>query len=513
MFDVIIILWAAGLGLLLGGAMARSTSRKVRRQARARAERMVEEAKQGSAVMLRDTEAQAREQALKLRKQGEERVRQATEDNAQLEERIVRLTDRVERGEVSVAVKEQSQQKRFKAAAATKKEAAARRRQARDKREEADRVLEERAGETAEQLRDHQVEQVVERHRAEAGDRLRNLESAQTEELSRHAKKLMGVAIGRYRVTVTTERTSFVIKLSADQAGKINKNKDLLPMVEECTGVGVTPNDAGDALRMESSDGVARELCRRFVPLLLGDPPLDDPKQRADALAQKLDRELQKTGKKAFKILGLKPAHPEIVELVGRLYYRTSYSQNQWGHAIEAAFLAGLMAAEMGLDLHMARRATLLHDIGKALTHAVEGSHAVIGAELARKHGEPEEVANGIGSHHNDEPPTSPYAYLVAAADAISGARPGARREIVEAYVDRLGDLERIANAVPGVAVAHAVQAGRELRVHVDERRMSDDQTGQVADRIAEQISDELIFPGQIKVIVIREFKATEVAR
>jgi ribonuclease Y len=211
-------------------------------------------------------------------------------------------------------------------------------------------------------------------------------------------------------------------------------------------------------------------------------------------------------------VLKIKKAEPEISELVGKLNFRTSYTQNQWRHAVEAAHLAGMMAGELGLEAKVAVRGALLHDIGKALTHEVEGSHALIGAELARKHGETAVVANAIGYHHGEEPLESAYAPLVAAADALSGGRPGARREAVDTYGDRIEELEHIASGFKGVTQVYAVQGGREIRVRVNNERVNEASLAELSQEIALKISDEMVFPGQIRVTVIREFCATEFA-
>jgi ribonuclease Y len=229
-------------------------------------------------------------------------------------------------------------------------------------------------------------------------------------------------------------------------------------------------------------------------------------------VAAALDRELVDLGRRAFSALEIPRAHDQIVSLVGRLNYRTSFTQNQWKHAIEAAFLCGMMADELDLDIKIARRAALMHDIGKALTHELDGSHAVIGADYARRLGESEIVANAIGAHHTDEPFSSPYAYLVAAADAMSGARPGARRQMEDNYVARLDDLERITRSFRGVDDAYAVQGGREVRVYVVEHEVDDRMAIGLSSEIARKISAEMTFPGQIRVTVIREMKAVEVA-
>jgi ribonuclease Y len=237
-----------------------------------------------------------------------------------------------------------------------------------------------------------------------------------------------------------------------------------------------------------------------------------NPEEWTQKIRTNLEKEILTLGRKAFTVLKIARPDEEIVELVGALNYRTSYTQNQWLHAVEASFMAGMMASEMGLDVKLARRATIMHDIGKALTHKIEGSHAVIGAEIARRLGEDEIVANAIGAHHLDEPMNSAYAFLVAAADAMSGARPGARREMQDDYGNRLHDLERIGKSQRGVDRAFAVHGGRELRIYVKEKVFNDMACVDLSSEIASQISEEMVFPGQIKVTVIREFEAITTA-
>jgi ribonuclease Y len=246
---------------------------------------------------------------------------------------------------------------------------------------------------------------------------------------------------------------------------------------------------------------------------------LRKPGLRGDAFAKAarditadLEREIVERGQRAFALLKVERAHPEIVKLVGRLNFRTSYSQNQWEHSVEAGFLGGMIAAELGLDVKIARRAALMHDIGKALTHELDGSHAVIGADYARRLGETEIVANAIGAHHTDEPFGSAYAHLVAAADAMSGGRPGSRRQSEDNHMAKLAEIERIARSFRGVGEAFAVQGGREVRVYVEEDRVNDAVASKLATDIAGVISHEMTFPGQIKVTVIREFNAVEIA-
>jgi len=315
-----------------------------------------------------------------------------------------------------------------------------------------------------------------------------------------------------------TERNLSTLRVGPDIVSVLLDNSSAIHgALERVAGVQLQINDDKDVVRLEGLDGVGREVVRRALARMIKKPETIDaarkaPEEWAAKAREHLEQEIRALGKKAFQTLGITKAHPEIVELVGALNYRTSYTQNQWLHAVEASFLAGMMAAELGLDEKLARRATLMHDIGKALTHKIEGSHAVIGAEIARRVGESEIVANAIGSHHADEPPNSVYAYLVAAADAMSGARPGARREQAEGFSTKLEDLERIGMQRRGVSHAHAVHGGRELRVYVREREIDDLSVVEMSTEIANQISDEMTFPGQIKVTVIRAFEATSTA-
>jgi ribonucrease Y len=334
----------------------------------------------------------------------------------------------------------------------------------------------------------------------------------------RQAQRVMEIAATRYHHHYLTERSASNLRIGAELvAVLLDRDAALHGAIQRVAGVQLLVNDEKDAIRLDGLDGVGKELVRRAINKLMKKPEtIDDARRDPDGWATRgrehLHQEIRALGKKAFQTLGIPKAHPEIVELVGALNFRTSYTQNQWWHAVEASYLAGMMAAELGLDEKLARRATLMHDIGKALTHKIEGSHAVIGADIARRLGEPELVANAIGAHHADEPCNSVYAYLVAASDAMSGARPGARRELAEGFTAKIEDLERIGMARRGVAYAHAVHGGRELRVYVRERDVDDLTVVELSTDIANQIAEEMTFPGQIKVTVIRAFEATATA-
>jgi ribonuclease Y len=378
--------------------------------------------------------------------------------------------------------------------------------------------LERAAGESAAELRAAIIDAELEDARLHAAQAVRAVDHAPVDEAARDAKRVMGIAVGRFSGHYLTERLHSIIPLPQGAAAEamVGPGEANLQAIGAVAGVTLSLVETKDAIRLEGLDGVGREVARRCLATLARNPALGaeaaEVERGAREVSRKLDVELDDLGRRAFRVLEIPPAHAEIVRLVGRLNYRTSYTQNQWKHAVEAAFLCGMMAEELGLDIKLARRAALMHDIGKALTHELDGSHAVIGADYARRLGESEIVANAIGAHHTDEPFSTPYAYLVAAADAMSGARPGARRQMDESYSSRLEDLERITRGFRGITEAYAVQGGREVRIYVQEDRIDDLGAVDLSTAVAKKISQEMRFPGQIRVTVIRELRAVETA-
>ena len=373
--------------------------------------------------------------------------------------------------------------------------------------------MEANAGLSGEEVRQLLVARAIEQAQADAANVVRQAEqqTAGAEQI-RMSKRILGVSIGRFAGHYLTERHLSNVPLGEPRRGRPAVGTEELEVIAQVAGVQLTLNEEMDSVRLEGLDGVGREVARRCLSRCLKRPVRNAEELKRVALNQKeqLSKELLDLGRKAFSALRIPRAHPEIVDLVGRLNYRTSFTQNQWKHAVEVAFLCGMMADELGLDARIARRSALMHDIGKALTHEIDGSHAVIGADIARRLGEAEVVANAIGAHHTDEPFNSPYAFLVAAADALSGARPGARRQTEDNYVGKISDLERITRGFREVQEAFAVQGGREVRVYVDEERVDDLGAIDLSSRLAQTISDEMTFPGQIRVTVIREFRAEE---
>jgi ribonuclease Y len=472
-----------------------------------------------AAAQRRAAETAAREEALELRTQANRELTEAAETMARREERLniqeIQLTR--ELGELDS--RSEQIEERHSAMQSLRDRAQGLRRDAAERRDAARKLIEERAGETAEGIQAGMIGHWVENARAEAAQQLRLIEQdAANPQYDREARRVMDIASSRYQNHFLTERNISNIRVGTEICELLVANGNALhEVLQKVANVQLHIGAEGDAVRLEGQDGVGREVARRALQRLskkssAQSSAQSDPLAWATRIRTNLEREITALGKKAFQVLKIPRPHPEIVDLVGALNYRTSYTQNQWLHAVEASFLSGMMAAELGLDVKLARRATLMHDIGKALTHQIEGSHAVIGADIARKLGEDEIVANAIGAHHADEPPHSVYAYLVAASDAMSGARPGARRETTDLFSHRVEDLERIGLNYDGVQRAHAVHGGRELRIYVDEQRVNDVAVVELSTEIAEQIAEQMTFPGQIKVTVIRSFEAMATA-
>ena len=331
------------------------------------------------------------------------------------------------------------------------------------------------------------------------------------------ARRILSLAIQRYAGPHTYETTTATLALPGDEIkgriiGREGRN---IRAFEAATGVTVLIDDTPNAVVLSGFDPVRREIAREAMQRLMADGRIH-PTRIEEVVAEverEMDENIVKWGEEAVYTTGLPPLNPEIIKKLGALKFRHSYSQNVLNHSIEVAQLMGLMAAEMGLDETTAKRSGLLHDIGKALDHEIEGSHAIIGAEFIKRHGETEDIVNAVASHHDEVPHTNPYGILVSAADAISASRPGARSETMTTYIKRLESLERIGMSFEGVEKAFAVQAGRELRVFVEPTRVSDEKAFLLAQSLVRKIQDELQYPGQIRVTVVRETRCVEYAK
>jgi ribonuclease Y len=345
----------------------------------------------------------------------------------------------------------------------------------------------------------------------------RMIETEARETADRKAKEILATAIQRYAGDYVAEQTVTAVTLPSEgMKGRIiGREGRNIRALETATGVDLIIDDTPETVIISAYSPLRRQVAKMALERLVSDGRIH-PARIEDVVkkvAQEMDVQLREAGEQATFDAGVHGIHPDIVRLIGQLKYRTSFSQNVLQHSLEVSSLCGTMAAELGLDIKAAKRAGLLHDIGKAVDHEVEGPHAVIGADIAKKYNEHKDIIHAIAAHHEDTPPKTALAVLVQAADSLSGARPGARKELLENYVKRLEDLESIATAFSGVSKAYAIQAGREIRVMVDSENVDDDSTFLLCKDIAGQIEQNLTYPGQIRVTVIREHRAVELAR
>lgn len=377
--------------------------------------------------------------------------------------------------------------------------------------------LENISGMSAAEAKKILMESMENEAKLDVAKRIKAIEEEARETADKKSKEIISLAIQRYAGEYVAERTVSVVALPSDEMkgriiGREGRN---IRALEAATGIDLIIDDTPEAVILSGFNPVRREVAKISLEKLIADGRIH-PGRIEEVVAkatEEVELTMKEAGEQAAFDLGVHGIHPEVLKLIGRLRYRTSYSQNVYQHSLEVAFLCGIMAAELGINVKQAKRAGLLHDLGKAVDHEVEGSHAVIGAELARKYGESPKIIHAIMAHHEDEKPNSVLAVLVQAADALSGARPGARREMMETYVKRLDDLERIATSFSGVLNSFAIQAGREIRVMVSSDEVSDERAVVLAKDVAKKIEAEMTYPGQIKVNVIRETRAIEYAR
>jgi len=480
------------------------------------ARRILEEAKKEANALRKESQVQAKEEILQARAEIERELReqkrelQIAEKRARgREETLERKLQAVERREGEIGRREQALRERERGLAAREEEYRA-------AIDETRRQLERIAGMTREEARAMLREQMVDEAKHEAAKRIRQVEEEAKAEADRKARKIVTIAIERLAGEFVAERTVTTVQLpNDDMKGRIiGREGRNIRAIEALTGVDLIIDDTPEAVILSCHNPVRREIARLALERLISDGRIHPGRIEEVVRRAELDIEEQarEAGQKAMFEVGVHALHPELIKLLGMLKFRYSYAQNVLAHSIEAAFICGMMAAELGINEKQARRAALLHDIGKALTHEVEGSHALIGADIARRCGEAAKIVNAIAAHHEEVKAETILAPLVDAADALSGARPGARREVLESYVKRLEDLERISNSYKGVEKSFAVQAGREVRIIVVPSEISDDESVMLARDVARKIESELTYPGQIKVTVIRELRTSEYA-
>jgi len=480
------------------------------------ASRILDEARREADAIRKESEIQAKDGILRARSEFEDEIRETRRDLQALERRLLSREEVLDKRLESLEKRETGLSNRE--GAIEKKEQVLDEREAESVRlvEEAKRQLEIVAGISREEAKKALMEEMVEEARHDSARRIRLLEEQAREDADREAKKMIALAIARLAGDFVTERTVSVVSLPNDEMkgriiGREGRN---IRALEAATGIDLIVDDTPESVIISGHNPIRREIARLSLETLIADGRIhpgriEEVVRRSE---KEIDEIIKEAGQKAVFDVGVHGIHPELVKLLGRLKFRYSYAQNVLLHSIEMAFICGSMAAELGLNEKQARRAALLHDIGKAVDHEVEGSHAIIGGELARKYGESPKIVNAIAAHHEEVRAETILAPLVDAADALSGARPGARREMLETYVRRLEELERISNSFKGVQKSYAVQAGRELRIMVQAAQVSDDEAASMARAVAKKVENEMAYPGQIKVTVIRETRAVEYA-
>ena len=485
--------------------------------AKQEAKQILQEAKQEAKQIQREASGQAKELLYQMRSEFEKETKEKYRDLQRLENRLLKREEQVEKKIAILEKKEDALAYREKELRNKEKEIEERKsfyeRLLREEREKLE-ALSQMTSEEAKQLL---LKQVEEETRHEAAKLIRQIENEAKEEANKKAKEILALAINRYAGEFVTEKTVSVVPLpSEEMKGRIiGREGRNIRALEAATGIDVIIDDTPEVVVLSGFNPIRREVARLSLERLMADGRIHPARieEVVNKTTQEVETAIRETGEQTCFDVGIHGLHPEIVKLLGKLKYRTSYGQNVLQHSMEVAFMAGIMASELGLDPKEAKRAGLLHDIGKAVDHEVEGPHALIGAELAKKYGETEAIVHAIAAHHEDVPPETVLAILVSAADTLSGARPGARKETLESYIKRIENLERIAQSFNGVSKAYAIQAGREVRIIVESELLNDEDITLLAHDVAKRIEQEMRYPGQIKVFVIREKRAIAYAK
>ncbi len=484
--------------------------------ARGDASRILEESKRQAETQIKEADLEIKDKLFKMKSEFDTDTRDTRFEFKKREKRIIQKEENLERKTEQLERRDRDIFKKEKKLAQKEEHIEQSEKKYHELIEEQKRHLEQISGLTADQAKELLIRAMENEARHEGARLIKKIENETKEAADKKAKNIMATAIQRYASDFVAERTVSVVQLPSDEMkgriiGREGRN---IRAIEAATGIDLIIDDTPEAVILSGFNPVRREVARISLMRLISDGRIH-PARIEDVVkkvGREVDQAIKDAGEQAAFDLDVHGIHNELIKLIGRLKFRTSYAQNVLQHSVEVGFLCGIMAAELGLNQKLARRMGLLHDIGKAVDHEVEGPHALIGARLAKKHGESRRVIHGIESHHEDIPPSSVYAFLVQAADGLSGARPGARKELLENYIKRLEDLEKIANSFRGVANTYAIQAGRELRVIVESSIISDEDATMLSRDVAKKIEESLTFPGQIKVMVIRETRAVEYA-
>jgi len=505
------------LGLVIGFMTRRKTAASMIAAAQESVEKILKDAKKEADNIRKEAELQSRDLLFQSKSQFEKESKERRKDLQKLENRLIQKEDNLEKKAGLLDKKELSLNSKETEIANSLKTAKKHEEVLKNSIDDHRKKLEQVAGLSSEEAKSELISQLESEARHDSAKMIKSIEDEAKETAEKKAKHLVSLAIQRYAGEYVAERTVSVVNLpSDDMKGRIiGREGRNIRALEAATGIDLIIDDTPDAVILSGFNPVRREIARISLEKLMSDGRIHPG--RIEEVVKKAELEVNATikeaGERATFDVGVHGIHPELIMTLGKLKYRTSYAQNVLQHSIEVAFFCGIMAAELGINQKQAKRAGLLHDLGKAIDHEVDGSHALIGADLAKKYGESPRVIHAIAAHHEEEKPETVLACLVAAADAISAARPGVRREMMETYVKRLEDLERIAKSFEGIEKSYAIQAGRELRLIVDQSKVSDEDMLFIARDISKKVEKELTYPGQIKINVIRETRAVEYAR
>ena len=510
---VLVLVVAAIVGALcfyLGGENRKRTAEAKLGSAEEEAKRIVNDAIKAAEQKRKETIIEAKDEAFKLKSDADKEIKDRRAEVSRQERRMDQKEEALDKRTAALERKEEELKRRSETVEARLDELEQLKLRQTEK-------LETIAAMSQEDARAVLLKQVDDELTHEKAMRISAYQANMKDECDQIARDIIGQAIARCAADATSEATVSVVPLPSDEMkgriiGREGRN---IRALETATGCDLIIDDTPEAITLSSFDQTRREVARMALERLIADGRIHPARieETVEKCRRELEIQMKREGEKAVMELGIHSLHPDLVKLIGRLKYRTSFGQNVLNHSIEVAWLAGLMAGELGVNVQQARRAGLLHDIGKALDHEIEGSHVQIGVDICKKYRENPQIVHAVEAHHGDVEPKSVLAFIIMAADAISASRPGARRENMESYIKRLETLEALCNGFEGVESSYAVQAGREVRILVQPDKVSDDQVVLLARNVAKKIESELDYPGQIKVSVIRESRATEYAK